>query len=126
MGAVVKLVDFKQKRRKAWLQMHGSKLSHFLLTCISKNLQQNFEEMYYSYLDFLRDEERQTWDYENFRDLIHEFLMNHLLDSLYGELKKQSWFDSQLISKDVVLEECIHVFVVNLCFQKTHITEGLG
>ncbi len=113
MAPIIKLSDYRAKKRKDWLRKHDTLLSRFLLSSLRKNLHQSYGEVIYAYQDYLRNEEEaQVWDYEHLRDLIHEHLTQHLLDPVYEDLKKQRWFDAQVLSKESVLERCIRLYFV--------------
>ena len=48
-----------------------------------------------------------SWDYQDFRDLLHSALEEICRMELYHELKKQWWFDASIISSEEVTEFCL-------------------
>ena len=95
------------------MAIHSQKLYHFLCDFLSYHMEVNYLQAAESYQSMRYANYEETWDYIDLRDLIHQAIEIELWEQIYSRLKKLSWFDSRLFTKDEMIEYCLSLYILN-------------
>jgi hypothetical protein len=109
---VIKLNEYKKGRRKDYLDRHQSRLDGFIHRFVESNFFFDFDQIASNYVSYQAQNNEESWDYQDLRELLREAIHETLSQRLMEELNKLSWFDAKFCSMDELTDRCVTYLVL--------------
>ena len=113
MGQVISLAQQRRRRRQAYLAKHGSRLDRFVARWVATTIDVDLAQLANDFQRGRLDVAQETWDYNQFRDVLVDALNEAFGRDLYALLASQTWFDRTHISRDEIIERCLSHYVLD-------------
>ena len=111
MSNIRSLTLYRSEKRKEWLQHHHERLEAIVRSFVLNSMDTSFRQIHQEYQVLCLNLRQESWDYEELREIIQTQLEGPQLEALYSQLSSTHWFDRALLSKDVLLDYCVNMFI---------------
>ena len=112
MSTVIKLDRFKQEKQTHYMKRYRSRLDNFIRCRLPIDFGSELLKLAEDYQHRYAGEPGMVWDYVELRELMLEFVTEHVAKEIYQELESQFWFDSRWITLDSVGERCLSYMIL--------------
>ena len=112
MSRIVNLIEYKQKRKKLFLEKNKSFLDDYIRTFIYMNCGLSYDVFQQHYMNVKQQENEMAWDYMDFRDTLSEAVTEVVGTSLWEDIQRQQWFRPGLLSRDEVMDRMVSLFII--------------
>ena len=109
---VISLKEYRQLRKKLFMERHQTRVENFITSFISQNFKMNFDMINQQYLAHKAYQNEMAWDYQDFREELKDAVRQVFGDQIWAEVRALYWFDPQWISRDELIELCISYFIL--------------
>lgn len=110
MGQVINFRKKRFQKRKDWLHKH----QELLFPIVCNHMQDKLPCQFISLLQEFQQDSHLSSDlnnYEDFRCNLYEIFSKNISNPLIYKLKKESWFDSNLMDTHELTEFCLMLFI---------------
>lgn len=111
-GKLLKLCEYRSHKRKLFLKRNQMVIDRFVQIFIEEVLIDELDTLEACFYAFKNGCEKQSWDYSDYRACLIDSMKLVLGNKIRGRLQKEAWFDSVLMSEDVLFDRCLNALVL--------------
>ncbi|SMF21644.1 hypothetical protein [Pseudobacteriovorax antillogorgiicola] len=112
MSRIVDLTEYKQQRKKLFLEKNKTFLDDYIRGFIYSHCQLSYDVFQQHYLNARQQDNEMAWDYLDFRDTLAEVVTDVIGASLWTDIQRQPWFRKGLLNRDEVMDRMISLFII--------------
>jgi len=112
MGNVIQLNQVRKAKKADFLKKHRQRIDAFIHSFLEKNVAFDFNQIAASYQDVQAANFSESWDYQDFRELLRDAIWGQISVTIMEEMKKQHWFDPRYCSAETVSEKCLSFLIL--------------
>ena len=111
-GKILKLCEYRAHKRRDFLKQNQSVIDKFVQILIEEVIINELDTLEEYFTICKSGSENESWDYSDYRACLIDSMKQVLGKKIRCRLNKESWFDSILLSEDVVFDRCINTLVL--------------
>ena len=115
MGELFQLAQYRRKARQAFLAKYAARIDHMIESFVRLHVDVDFRQLADDFQSGRYGQDQASWDYVEFREVLAEALDEVFGKAMYEMLKRQYWFDCNVISKDEIVDRCLSTYVLAGC-----------
>ena len=111
--SVINLKSYKKSKKDRWLARNHQKMTIFIADFLATHFSISYIKIAEIYQSLKHSQAEEAWDYIDLREIIQQTIEQNLCEQTYSALKRCSWFDCRLFSRDEIVEYCLNTYIMS-------------